>query len=59
MSTYPLPELVQRWSQGQLTVEQLLGHLLQNLHALEQRVSQLEKAQRTSLQSPIPPEPGG
>ena len=48
MSTYELPELLKRWRQEQLTAEQLLGHLLQHLAALEQRVSQLEKEQRNS-----------
>ena len=52
MSTYNLNELLQRWAQGQLTAEQVIGHLLQNLIALEQRVSQLEKAQRIRPQPP-------
>ena len=50
MSTYELPELLKRWKQEQMTAEQLLGHLLQHLNALEQRVSQLEKQQRTRPQ---------
>jgi len=52
MSTYELPELLKRWKQEQLTEAQLLGQLLQHLLALEQRVRQLEQAQRT-----YPPKP--
>ena len=48
MSTYELPELLKRWKQEQLTIEQLLGQLLQHLVALEQRVSQVEKEQRNA-----------
>ena len=52
MSTYELPELLKRWRQEQMTAEQMLGHLLQHLLAVEQRISQLEKQQRTSSQTP-------
>ena len=43
MSTYPIPELMARWSKGEFTAEQATGHLLQNLLALHQRVNELEK----------------
>ena len=55
MSTYELPELLKRWKQEQMTEAQLLGHLLQHLLALEQRVSQVEQAQRTHPQPPPKP----
>lgn len=42
-STYPLKQLLTLWAQGQLTPEQAIGHLLQHLAALEQRVRQLEQ----------------
>jgi hypothetical protein len=42
-TTYPLKQLLALWAQGQLTPEQVIGHLLQHLVALEQRVRQLEQ----------------
>lgn len=41
-STYPLPELLNLWERNKLTDEQMIGHLLQHLIELEQRVRQLE-----------------
>lgn len=41
-STYPLDKLLLLWKQGELTVEQLAGHLLQHVRAHEQRLRQLE-----------------
>jgi len=46
LSTYPLRKLLELWALGELTVEQLLGHLLQHALAHEQRLSQLEKIQK-------------
>jgi hypothetical protein len=46
MSTYPIPELLQRWARGELTAEQALGHTLQHLLELSQRVDELETALR-------------
>ncbi len=43
MSTYSLKELLALWAQGKLTAEQAIGHLLQQVAALEARLSQLEK----------------
>ena len=37
MATYPLRELLSRWQQGTLTVEQAIGQILQHLLALEKR----------------------
>lgn len=42
-STYPLPELVHLWQHNHLTPEQMIGHLLQHVAELEQRVRQLEQ----------------
>ena len=54
MSTYPIEKLLQLWRLEELTVEQVIGHLLQHLAALEaqgqglqkqvQQVQQLSKA---------------
>jgi hypothetical protein len=42
MSTYPLADLLRLWSLGELTPEQVIGHLLQTLLALTQRLAELE-----------------
>lgn len=42
MATYPLRELLSRWQQGTLTVEQAIGQILQHLLALEKRHRQAE-----------------
>lgn len=46
MSTYPISQLLKLWKQGQLTVEQVIGHLLQHIAALEKRLQELERGQR-------------
>ena len=43
MATYPLPEVRHKWSKGELSSEQLLGHLLQHLLDLSQRLNEVEK----------------
>jgi hypothetical protein len=43
MSTHTIPELLQLWKLGELTAEQAMGYLLQNMVALEQRQLALEK----------------
>ena len=52
MSTYSLPDLLQQWAQGNLTAEQAIGHLLQNLLTLAQRLTDLEKRLRQLEQPP-------
>jgi hypothetical protein len=51
-TTYPLKQLLALWAQGQLTPEQMIGHLLQHLDALEQRVRQLEQERNRPAQGP-------
>ena len=41
-STYPIDQLLLLWKQGELTVDQLAGHLLQHVRAHEQRLRRLE-----------------
>ena len=41
-STHPLKELLEMWEHRKLTVEQVIGHLLQHLAALGQRLTALE-----------------
>ena len=42
MSTYSLKELLDLWAQGRLSVEQAVGHLIQNIGGLAKRLSELE-----------------
>ena len=37
MTTYPVAELLRRWGKGELTAEQMIGYLLQNLLAVMQQ----------------------
>ena len=43
VSHYPLEELIVRWKREELTPEQMIGQLLQALHALEQRLRAVER----------------
>jgi hypothetical protein len=43
MSTHSIPELLQLWPKGELTVEQAVGHLLQNLLTLFQWHTEVER----------------
>ena len=52
-STYSLPDLLRKWAQGDLTAEQAIGHLLQNLLAMGNRQSEFEKRLR-ALEQPKP-----
>ena len=54
MSTYSLPDLLQQWAQGRLTTEQAVGHVLQNLLTVVQRLTDLEKRLRQLEQPPKP-----
>jgi hypothetical protein len=51
MSTYTLPELLHKWDRGDLTPEQIIGHLLQHHAALAQRLNEVEKRLRQLEQS--------
>jgi hypothetical protein len=47
MSTYPLPELIRRWEQSQISAEQVIGQLLlhqeQLAETLSARLAEAEK----------------
>ena len=43
MSKYSLPELINRWRQERVTVEQVIGQLLQHLSAMQQQLAELQK----------------
>ena len=46
MATYSLEKTLQLWKQEELTAEQAIGQLLQQMAALEQRMQQVEKRLR-------------
>lgn len=46
MSTYSVPDLLQKWKLGEVTVEQAFGYLLQNMLALVQRQAEMENRLR-------------
>ncbi|MFN8486384.1 MAG: hypothetical protein U0350_02255 [Caldilineaceae bacterium] len=54
MSTYSLPDLLQRWSKGDLTADQAIGQLLQQLLILADRQTELDKRLRALEQPPRP-----
>ena len=56
MSTHSIPELLHLWGKGKLTVEQAVGHMLQNLLALFQWRSEVEKRLRALEQPPAKPQ---
>ena len=57
MSTYSPPDLMQQWTQGNMTAEQAVGHVLQNLLTLMQRLNDLEKRVRQLEQPPLKSKP--
>ena len=54
MSTYPIEKLVQLWRLEEITVEQVIGHMLQHQAALEAQSLALQK-QVQSLQQLVKP----
>jgi len=46
MAAYSLEKMLQLWKQEELTAEQAIGQLLQQVAALEQRVQQVEQRLR-------------
>lgn len=51
MSKYSAKEILSLWAKGELTSEQAIGHLIQNLIACVERIDQLEKRIKT-LEAP-------
>ncbi|HMN30734.1 MAG TPA: hypothetical protein PKE45_21455 [Caldilineaceae bacterium] len=51
ISYYSADELLHKWQRDELTVEQMVGHLLQQILALLQRLAELESRLRTLEQS--------
>jgi hypothetical protein len=43
MSHYTLDELMARWNREELTLEQMMGQLLQALRAQDQRLREVER----------------
>jgi hypothetical protein len=46
MSTYSIEQLLTRWKQEDMTAEQAVGHLLQHVALLYERLRMLEKRER-------------
>lgn len=55
MATYPLPDLLSMWENDRLTPEQAIGHLLQTVKALAQRLAEAERRIRQLEQSTTRP----
>jgi len=49
VSTYPTKELMNRWESERLTMQQIIGHILQHLLALEEQVKDLKRRLPKSL----------
>ena len=43
MATYDLQELLGLWAQGELTLKQAVGHILQRLVPIDQRLKQFDQ----------------
>jgi hypothetical protein len=54
-STYTIAELIRKWGKGELTNEQVIGHLLQHLAVFDTRQNELEKRLRQLEQSSLKP----
>jgi hypothetical protein len=56
MSHHTLEELVELWKREKLTVEQMIGQLLQSLQAQQQRLRELERRLPPSDTPSAPPD---
>jgi len=54
-STYSLPKLLTLWKQGEVTAEQMVGHLLQHQLDQEQRIRHLEQTLLTTPRPAVDP----
>ncbi len=43
MSTYPFDELMSKWSRGDITTEQAIGHMLQHINKLYEQIRELKQ----------------
>ena len=53
LSTYPLDQLLARWRRGDLTADQMVGHLLQYIIAHEHRLHRVEHPPTASQRPPV------
>jgi hypothetical protein len=44
MSSYPPEEILRKWTQGDLTAEQAIGHLVQQVLQVHQRLLRVERS---------------
>jgi hypothetical protein len=52
MATHTPPNLRQRWGRGELTDEQVIGHLIQHLLIVYERLDKIEKQLRQPAAAP-------
>jgi hypothetical protein len=50
MSAYDLQQLMRKWGREELTVEQMIGQIMQHLQELSDRIGSVEKQQETLRQ---------
>lgn len=50
MSAYDLQQLMQKWGREELTVEQMIGQIMQHLEKLSDRIGAVEKQQEALRQ---------
>ena len=43
MTTYPVKDLMNQWETERLTMEQIIGHILQHISALEEQIKDLQR----------------
>jgi hypothetical protein len=49
MSTYPLNELMRKWTKGDLSPEQAIGHILQHLNKMNDQMSSQDHPQPVEM----------
>lgn len=54
MSTHTLEELLRQWGNGDLTAEQMIGHIVQHLMTLRNQQAHLERHLATNAASSPP-----
>jgi hypothetical protein len=43
VATYPIKELMKQWETERLTMQQIIGHILQHISALEEQIKDLKR----------------
>jgi hypothetical protein len=56
MAMYTLSELRRKWAKGELTMEQVLGQLVQYVIEFAERLTKIEQQRRQDEQPPAKPQ---